>query len=164
MSSEPLLKHGRAAPGPRSAWVRAPNDLAAGLFLLLCSGLGAWFGKGLSVGTAYRMGPGYIPRLLVWIVAIFGVALALGSLRRFGPALERWPLRPTMLVLGAMVVFGLSIERAGLLLSSILVVLMASLAAPQARWRDAILLALCLAGGACLLFPVALQLPLRVFP
>ena len=42
--------------------------------------------------------------------------------------------------------------------------LMASLAASQARWRDAILLALCLAGGACLLFPLALQLPLRVFP
>jgi hypothetical protein len=164
MSSESLLKHAGPGPGPRSGWLRAPNDFVAGLFLLACAGLGAWFGKGLSVGTAYRMGPGYIPRLLVWIVAIFGVALVLGAFRRFGPTLERWPLRPTVLVLGAMVVFGLSIERAGLLLSSVLVVLMASLAAPQARWRDAILLALCLSGGACLLFPLALQLPLRVFP
>jgi hypothetical protein len=38
------------------------------------------------------------------------------------------------------------------------------LAAPQQRFRDTALLAVGMAIAACLLFPLALQLPLRILP
>lgn len=149
---------------PRRGPLRAPNDLFAALFLLACAGCAWWFGRELSVGTAFRMGPGYIPRLLAWIVAGFGLLLLLRAFTWPGEPLARWPLRPLVLVLGAMVVFGLSVERAGLLLASLLSVSLAALASPQNRWRDTLLLAALLAAGACVLFPWLLQLPLRVLP
>lgn len=144
--------------------VPCETDLACGVFLLVFAGLGWWFGQPLKVGTAYRMGPGYAPMLLCWILGGFGLVLcALGILRK-GPALERWPVRPLLLVLGAMLVFAIGIERAGLLLSSVAAVLLAGAASPNPRYREIATLAAGLALGACALFPLALQLPLKVLP
>jgi putative tricarboxylic transport membrane protein len=153
-SSEPARRH----------LVAAPTDLAAGIFLLVVAALAWWFGQDLKVGTAYRMGPGYAPIMLSWIAGGFGAVLVLTGLLRRGPALERWSLRPMALVLGAMVVFGLCIERTGLLVASALAVALSGLAAPSPRMREIVMLALCLAAFACLLFPFALNLPLKIFP
>ena len=154
-----------AAPGPApSGPLRAPHDLLAGLCLLACAGLAWWFGRDLSVGTAFRMGPGYIPRLLTWIILGFGVLLLVRAFVMHGPRLAPWPLRPIVLVLGAMLVFAVSVERAGLLIAATLSVGMGALATPQNGWRSVLALAIGLAAGACVLFPVLLQLPLRVLP
>jgi hypothetical protein len=74
-----------STPPPRGL-LRAPNDLLAGLLLLLCAWLAWWFGRDLSVGTAFRMGPGYIPRLLTWFVFGFGQPALLHQ--------PRWARRP----------------------------------------------------------------------
>jgi hypothetical protein len=63
-----------------------------------------------------------------------------------------------------MVVFGLTVERFGLLVAASLAVAIAAVAAPQPRWREIGLLAISLAAFACLLFAWALQLPLEVLP
>lgn len=152
-------------PPPRPAGpLRAPNDLIAALFLLACAGCAWWFGRDLSVGTAFRMGPGYIPRLLTWIVLGFGVLLLVRAFLWQGPAVAAWPLRPIVLVLGAMVAFGLTVDRGGLLIASLLAVGLSALATPQNRWRDVAVLAVGLAAAACVMFPWLLQLPLRVLP
>lgn len=144
--------------------VPGETDLACGLFLLACAVAVWWFGQGLKVGTAYRMGPGYAPMLLSWTIGAFGVVLCVLGVTRQGPAIERWRIRPLVFVLGAMVVFALSVEKAGLLIAATLAVVLAGVAAPNPRVREIALLALCLAAGACALFAVALQLPLKVFP
>lgn len=151
-------------PPKRAGFIRSQTDLAAGVFLLVCAALAWWYGQPLKVGTAYRMGPGYVPILLAWILGGFGLALVVLGLTRRGVALETWRLKPIVLVLGSLVVFALTIERTGLLIASVLAVGLAGLAAPQQRLRQTALLALCLAGFACLLFPFALQLPLRILP
>ena len=153
---------GTAAAAP--SLIRSQTDLAAGLFLLICAGLSWWFGQPLKVGTAYRMGPGYVPILLSWVMGGFGVTLCALALLRRGSAMERWCAKPIVLVLGSLIVFALTIERTGLLISSVLAVGLAGLAAPQQRLRQTMLLAACLAGFACVLFPFALQLPLRILP
>jgi len=141
-------------PPRRAGLLRAPNDLMAALFLLACAGCAWFFGKDLSIGSAFRMGPGYVPRLLTWIMLGFGVLLLVRAFVWPGPALERWPIRP----------IALTIERGGLLAASALTVALAALASPQNRWRGALTLALCLTAAACVLFPWLLQLPLRILP
>ncbi len=165
-SPDHQARQGSAAPGdPVSRGpVRGPTELAAGLFLLVCAVLGWWFGQPLKVGTAYRMGPGYVPILLSWVMGGFGVILCAMAFVHRGPALEKWRVKPIVLVLGSLLVFALTIERNGLLIASTLAVGMASLASPQQRLRQTLLLAVCLAAFACVLFPFALQLPLRIFP
>ena len=144
--------------------VPCETDLAAGLLLLLFAALGWWFGQNLKVGTAYRMGPGYAPMLLVWTLGAFGALLCVLGVTRKGAALERWRIRPLLFVLGAMVVFAFSIEKMGLLFSASVAVLLAGAAAPAPRYRELAVLAGALALGACALFPLALQLPLKVLP
>lgn len=138
--------------------------MAAGLFLLVCAGLAWWFGQPLKVGTAYRMGPGYVPMLLAWLTGAFGVALCITGLLTRGAPLQAWRFKPMVFILGAMVVFGLCVERTGLLIASALAVGLSALAAPSPRLREIVLLAACMAGFACVLFPLALQLPLKVWP
>lgn len=144
--------------------VRGPTEVASGLFLMVCAVLAWWFGQPLKVGTAYRMGPGYVPMLLAWATGAFGAALLITGLLTRGARLEAWRFRSIVLVLGAMLVFGLTVERAGLLIASALAVALSALAAPSPRLREVVLLAACLAGFACVLFPLALQLPLKVLP
>jgi hypothetical protein len=144
--------------------LRSGTDFAAGLFLLACAAFTLGFGQTLPVGTAFRMGPGYVPVLLGWVIAAFGVALVLMGLRITGQPLARWRFKPMVLVLGAMVVFALTIETAGLLIASASAVVLSSLGGPNPRVHQIALLAACLAGFACLLFPFALQLPLRIVP
>jgi hypothetical protein len=86
------------------------------------------------------------------------------GLLRPGASLEAWSVRRLVLVLGSMVVFGLTVERFGLLVAASLAVAIAAVAAPQPRWREIGLLAISLAAFACLLFAWALQLPLEVLP
>ncbi|MEN9314543.1 MAG: hypothetical protein RIS35_936 [Pseudomonadota bacterium] len=144
--------------------VPGETDLICGLFLLACALAAWWFGQGLKVGTAFRMGPGYAPMLLSWTIGAFGLALCVLGVIRKGPALERWRIRPLIFVLGAMMVFALTVEKAGLLISAGLAVALAGVASPTPRFREIAMLAVCLAAGACALFPIALQLPLKVLP
>ncbi|GAA4411186.1 tripartite tricarboxylate transporter TctB family protein [Quisquiliibacterium transsilvanicum] len=145
-------------------WARGEVDLVAGVFLLVFAGLAWWFGQPLKIGTAFRMGPGFVPMLLTWALGAFGIGLiAMGLLHR-GPALEGWRLKPMVLVLGAMALFGLTIESLGLLVASTLAVFVSGIAAPGFRLREVLLLASALAVGSVLLFPVALNLSLRIFP
>ena len=146
----------------RSWWLR--NEFVAGILLLALAAFVAVFGQSLQVGTAYRMGPGYVPLLLAWLIAGIGVLLCATAFGRSAQPLSRWSGRPILLVLGAMVVFALTIERAGLLVASLLAVVLAGLAAPRPRWPGLIALAVSLAAFVCLLFPLALQLPLKVWP
>ena len=89
-------------PHAGRAWARCEVDLVAGIFLLVFAGLAWWFGQPLKFGTAFRMGPGFVPILLSWTMGAFGIALiAMGLIHR-GPALEGWRLKPIALVLGAM--------------------------------------------------------------
>lgn len=163
LEGDSTMRHGHEPHAGRRL-VPGEVDLAAGLFLLVCAGLAWWFGQSLKVGTAFRMGPGFVPQLLWWTLGAFGALLvALGLLHR-GPKLERWRVKPIVLILGAIVVFGLTIERGGLVVASSLAIFLSSLAAPQPRVRQALMLAATLTLFACLLFPIALQLPLRLFP
>lgn len=151
-------------PHAGRAWARGETDLVAGIFLLVFAGLAWWFGQPLKFGTAFRMGPGFVPILLAWTLGAFGIALIAMGLVHRGPALEGWRIKPIAMVLGAMVLFGLAIESLGLLVAAALAVFISGIAAPGFRLREVLLLAIGLAVGSVLLFPVALNLSLRIFP
>ena len=104
------------------------RDVAAGALLLVLALLGLWLNQAHGLGSARRMGPGYMPMLVFWIqlglgAAIFGIGLFNGP----GP-LERWEWRALLLVLASLCVFGLLLERGGLLLAIAASVTVASFA------------------------------------
>ena len=76
-----------------------------GVLLCLIGAGGVWLCSRLPMGTALRMGPGYFPTLVSWLLVGFGVVLLLRSVTTRGPAIESGQLRPFLLVLAAVLAF-----------------------------------------------------------
>src|ERR1041384_4014646 len=63
---------------PHTYWhLLARRDVLAGLLFIGVALLGLWLSRDYPIGTALRMGTGYVPRLLCWILLALGAAVAL---------------------------------------------------------------------------------------
>jgi hypothetical protein len=124
------------------ARIRNPKDFWAGVLFVLTGVAAIVIGSRYNLGTAARMGPGYFPRIL-------GMLL-------------RW--RPTLVVLGSVVLFGLIVNRVGLALSTVILIVLASAASTELRWKEALVSGLLLATLAVGVFIIGLKLQLPIWP
>jgi Tripartite tricarboxylate transporter TctB family len=146
------------------AVVRSPKDLVAGL-LFIATGIAAIaIAANYTLGTAARMGPGYFPRILGILLIIIGAILALRSLQLSGAPLPGWKWRPVLVTLGSVVMFGLIVTRAGLVVSTILLIVLASAASHEFRPREAVISGIVLAALAVGVFVIGLKLQIGIWP
>lgn len=144
--------------------LRNQQDLAAGAFLILIAVLAYVFSDNLPIGKLVNMGPGYVPRVLAWALAILGVIIAGKAFTIDGPALEGWAWRPLAALTASVLVFALLLERAGLVIAIIATVTVARFAAPGAKLVPVLALSIGLGVGSLALFTYGLGLPLRAWP
>jgi hypothetical protein len=146
------------------AKIPRPKDFYAGLLFIAFGVFAIIVGRNYPVGTAARMGPGYFPRLLGILLIVLGAALSLIALRGQGPALPGWKWRPISIVLLSVVAFGLVLTHAGLVLSTIGLIVAASMANREFRPRESLLSGLLLAGLSVGVFVIGLKLQLPIWP
>ena len=146
------------------ALIRHPKDFWAGVLFIVLGGAGLLIALDYAMGTAGRMGPGYFPRWLGGILVALGLLLILRSFRLQSEAISFPTLRPILIVLGAVLLFGLVVTRAGLVVSTILLVLVASVASHEYRWKESVIAAAVLAAFVVLAFKYGLQLQLPTWP
>jgi Tripartite tricarboxylate transporter TctB family len=104
------------------------KDVASGLLLIVIAAIGLYLNQDHTLGSARRMGPGYMPMLVFWLQVGLGlIVLAIGLFNGPDP-LERWAWRELVLILASLCVFGLLLEKGGLFLSIAATVAVASLA------------------------------------
>ncbi|PTM51910.1 tripartite tricarboxylate transporter TctB family protein [Phreatobacter oligotrophus] len=139
-------------------------DLAFGLFLVAVAAVALYLIADLPMGTAARMGPGYVPRALAVLIALIGAFIAARAFVTAGDAFPAIAWRPILLVGAAVGLFGLLLPRLGLAATAFIVVLVAGLAATDMRWKELILIAVGLSVFAVLLFVKALGLPMPIWP
>lgn len=144
--------------------VAPSRDLVAGLVLAALGGVTLWSVSELTMGTALRMGPGYVPRALGAILICLGLAISAAAFLGKDARLERWSLRPLLVVITCPLLFALVIGRGGLALTAFLLVLSAGLASSATNWRRQALIAFLAAIAAILIFAVALDLPFDIWP
>lgn len=144
--------------------LRNPGNLFGGLALIALALFTFWNISDLEIGRAMRMGPGYFPRLLAMLIAGMGVLLIAISVFQPGPRLERWSLGKLGLVLGSIILFGFAIRPLGLVVSGALLIVLSTLAAPGTRWKETAIFGVALLVFVTLLFPVALNLPIAIWP
>lgn len=127
-------------------------------------------GSGIPLGTAVRMGPGYVPRLLAF--ALLAVALII-AVRGFIAWRQRHPHRTVEFgvawksafsIAAGVLAFAVLIQPLGLIGSAVIAVVLTSLAQAASSLRERFILAGFLAAFSSLLFPFALELPLPVLP
>ncbi|HEY8534978.1 MAG TPA: tripartite tricarboxylate transporter TctB family protein [Vicinamibacterales bacterium] len=143
---------------------RIGQNVGAGLMFVAAGLGGLYLSQDLEPGSALRMGPGYFPRLLCWLLVAAGVIIALRGAIAGDSAIARWHLRPLVFVLGGVMAFRYLIEPAGLALASVVTVLLCAAASREFRLREAIVLSIGLAVGAIAVFVYALRLPMAVWP
>jgi hypothetical protein len=115
-------------------------------------------------GSSMRMGPGYFPTILGGLLALLGAAVLVRGLLVRDEPIGRVEVGTTLLILAAVALFALTVERLGIVVSVALVVLVSALPSGHFRWHEVTVLALVMAGLAVGLFTYGLGLPFKVFP
>jgi len=156
---------------PRPLWwqVLTRKNVGAGLLFMAIAALGLWLSRDYPVGTVLRMGTGYVPRLLCWLLLVLGACILLQGLRTapseqstHGEAGLAW--RPVLFVAGSLVLFGLTVERLGLVVSILLLIGVGALATRTLSVLETILAALVLVVLSWGIFIFGLQLTIPVWP
>ena len=144
--------------------IRNPKDFFAGLIFVAFGAAAIVIGSAYPLGTAARMGPGYFPRILGILLIVLGGALALRALRIKGTPLPGWKWRPVLVVLLSVVVFGIILTRVGLALSTVALIVAASAASTEFRWKESLVSGILLAALATGVFVYALKLVIPIWP
>ena len=113
--------------------IRSPRDFWAGAIYLALAIAVIWIGRDLQAGSSARMGPGYFPTALASLLAVFGLVSMARSFVRAGAPIEPFAWKPLGLVLGATVLFGLMLDRLGLLIALPCLIVVSSLASRYTR-------------------------------
>jgi hypothetical protein len=152
------------------AWqVLTHKQVLSGLMFMGVAILGLWISRDYPIGTALRMGTGYVPRLLCWILLGLGVLILLQGLREIRVMRQSdlsvgWGWRALIFVTASLVVFGVAIERLGLVVSILLITGVGALASPVLRPLETIIAALVLIALSWSIFILGLGLTISVWP
>ncbi|MFM9849298.1 MAG: tripartite tricarboxylate transporter TctB family protein [Hyphomicrobiaceae bacterium] len=144
--------------------MKVDQDIAAGVFFIAVGALGLVLGWDYPFGTTARMGAGFVPKLLCGMLATAGIIIAGVGLLRRSQSMARWHLRPLLLVLASVLVFGSLIEWGGLVPATIGMVLVAAAASTETRWLETAIVGVALAGAAVLIFVKGLGLAMKILP
>src|SRR5262249_22574702 len=144
--------------------IRAPKDFWSGIMFLAFAAGALLPAHGHFVRGAGGMGPGYFPILLGGVLALLGVILVVRSFVIEGDSVGRLNLLPLAVIALGVCLFGLFIERLGLVLSLIAVTAVSAFASRDSRPLEVAALALVLTAISVAVFVYALRLPLPVWP
>ena len=146
------------------ARIRNPKDFWAGVLFILVGAAAIVLGSRYNLGTAARMGPGYFPRILGMFLILLGGILALRALRLQGAPIPAFKWRPTLVVLGSVVIFGLIVTTVGMAISVVILIVLSSAASPEFRPKEAVIAGLLLAALAVGVFVIGLKLQVPIWP
>lgn len=146
--------------------IRNQKDFAAGVIYVLA---GAGFSLGAlnyRLGDASRMGPGWFPFWVGILLAAVGMATISASLRAGAApeAIKRPELGSVAWILGAVVLFGLLLQPAGLVLALAVLVLVSSRASHEFSWVGALVNAVVMILFSTGVFIYGINLQIQLWP
>lgn len=138
------------------------KDFWAGL-LFVAFGAGAVVvARDYPFGRLARMGPGFFPAVLGALLVVLGGILVARSLASAQERVELGSLRPVLLVLGAVLAFGLLLEPWGLAVATLALIVVGCLAGREFRFVEVAALYVVLVALAGIVFVRVLGLPIRI--
>jgi putative tricarboxylic transport membrane protein len=140
------------------------QDFLGGVVILAVAGFALWLASDLPGGAGGGMGPQTLPKGLAVLFGLLGLLLALSSLFEDGLPLERWSIRAPLLILGALVVFGLAVRPLGLVVAGPLAIAVSAFASDEVRWKETIVFGVLMTAFCIGLFKFALGLPIPLAP
>jgi Tripartite tricarboxylate transporter TctB family len=119
---------------------------------------------GYPIGSASRMGPGYFPVVLAIIMAVLGLIISFMSLATDGQPVDKFAVRPLIFILGAVVIFGLLVQKLGIALGIVVLVMVSAYGGHEFKFKEVLITAIILAVSSVLVFVYGLKLPFPIWP
>jgi len=147
--------------------IKSQRDFWSGLMFVLVGLTFAVASSEYNFGSSARPGPAYFPFGLGVLLAILGgmvlfKALTLES--EGGDPIGAIAWRPLLVIVAAIVLFGLMLPRFGLLITLPVLILLSAMASDEFRWKDAVLNSVILTAGSWVIFVWGLKLVIPVWP
>ena len=138
------------------------KDFLSGVMFIAFGLVALYFGRNLQMGTTVRMGPGYVPHMLAYIMLALGGIISVIALLTPGEITEAPKWKPITMVTVGIVCFALLFESAGLIPALVVLILIASLGGEEFKITEVLLNMVVLSILCIIVFKVGLQMNISV--
>ena len=138
---------------------RNNRDFFGGLFYIVMGTAGWWIARDYPFGSALRMGPGYFPTVLSWMMIAFGVAILLMGVKNNVKITGNWSIRALIVLPVATAVFGWMMEEVGFLPAMLVLIPLSAASGREFKLVEIVLLTIGLTIMCTGLFIYGLGLP-----
>ena len=139
------------------------RDIVAGTLFVLIGACALLAGRGYPVGSAMRMGPGYFPMLLGWLLIVLGALVGVRAVRRSDWQPVAWSWKPLAWISASILLFGFLMPRFGLVPALAMLFPVAAAAGREFRLREVLILTFVMTAFAGGVFVYGLKLPYPLF-
>lgn len=148
--------------GKRVIKLLTSKDLWSGLMFVGFGVLALIMGSNLAVGTAVRMGPGYVPRMLSYILIALGIAIAVRAVIASGETIERLRWKPITFITIGVVAFAWLFESTGMAPALVALVFLSALGGEEFKVVETILSCVVLILLCIVIFKLGLQMNISI--
>jgi putative tricarboxylic transport membrane protein len=145
-------------------WVRGPQDFVGGIALMAIALFALWASGDLQGMHGFSFGAGTAPRMFAVLLLGLGAAIALVGVLVEGQHLATYHWRGPLFVSLSILSFAVTIRPLGLVLSAFLTFMVSALGTLETRWKETIIVGICLTAFCSFLFPYGLGLPMQLWP
>jgi len=141
------------------------TDVLSGLLFIAVAILGLWASRNYAIGTTTRMGTGYVPRLLCWVLLGLGVLVALQGLRAGGVTQLGRPIWCAIVFVPlSLLAFALLIGPFGVIAATVALVVIGALAGRESHPLEVVAAAVVLVVLTLVIFVWGVGLPIPIWP
>ncbi len=138
---------------------RSNKDFWAGVTFAGTGALAVFIARTYPFGTTLRMGPGYFPSVLWWILILFGVYVMFRGLRSNEKIKGNWSTRALIVLPLSMVIFGVLMELAGFVPALVALIFVSAASGREFKFKEVLLLTILLGVMSVAMFIWGLGLP-----
>lgn len=142
--------------------VRSSRDFWTGLIYAFFGVVAIVVARDYSMGTGGRMGPGYFPTILGYLLVLIGAVAVVRSFIARGAPIGAFAFKGLLLVGASILLFGIIVRSVGLAVALPLLVIISAPASAKFRWLPTLLIAAGLTIFCILVFVKGLGVPLPV--
>jgi hypothetical protein len=120
--------------------IRSNRDFWAGLMFFVFGAVAIFVARDYPFGRLLRMGSGYFPTLLGWILILFGIYIMAKGLLRNEKVQGNWSIRAVIVLPVMIVLFGALMDRAGFIPALAALAFGSAAAGKDFKWGEVLLL------------------------
>jgi hypothetical protein len=138
-------------------------DFWAGVMFIAFGAAAVYMSREYPMGSAMRMGPGYFPTYLGYLMMLFGLYIGGKGILKGSDPIGPWAFRPIVVLSVGVVIFGLLIEVVGFIPSLVALIVITTFAGRDIRWLEMVIVTIGLVIGAVAVFIYGIGLPYQLF-